>query len=245
MIDHATKLLEIDDITIPRSTSEFVKWVDDKCEEIANNVEVKKDALLHSGIYKEFYEEILPLRYFVEHAFDSSSNSICIPNLGDEDFDAVIIDKSVVPPIKQKVEITCASQNYEENLRMEFLLQNGHVSSWGPLSVTGTKKTGHKIQVESECIEHEAHLALALSSIKRAIKGKSIRHETDSRYNDGHILIIAFDDWQWFSTKDHDKTCKFIRQAITEIQLYFPAIYLIGLSGKTFLPFEVCEENNH
>ncbi len=98
--------------------------------------------------------------------------------------------------------------------------------------------------MESECIAHADHLARALASIRSAIKRKSARDDIESRYSDGHILIISFDDWQWYSSADEDKTCEFIRQTITEIPLHFSTLFLIGLSGNTYLPFEVCGEHN-
>lgn len=232
-------ILTADDMTTPRSPTELAQWVERTCRAIAADDSSKKAALLHQGMFKKFYEEIFPLSHFLSKVYAGRPDIECIPNLGNEDFDAIIIDHTTSPPSKQKIEITSAAENHEEHLRMKFFVQHGHVSVWGPLSASGTERTGHEIQVENEVISHRDLLQRTLSSIKSAAEGKSAKPNGLPRYGQEHILIIAFDDWNWFRNEDEERFRQVVPHTIAQLSLDFGVIYLVGLSGKTCLRFDL------
>ncbi len=77
------------------------------------------------------------------------------------------------------------------------------------------------------------------SSIQSAFKGKSVIPNKAQKYGQGHVLIVAFDDWQWFNPHQDMADLKdFVKKHVLTLPLDFAALYVVGLSGKTFVYFE-------
>jgi len=238
-------LLTAEELTTPRSPTELVRWVEEKCRLFAGHEEAKEWVLLHKGPFKKFYEEVYPLSVLAIHLFEGRSYIQCIPNLDNrDDFDAVIIDYSTSPPSELKVEITLALdeiEGYDQHLRMKYFVQHGHVNVWGTLSASGTEKKGHQIDIEeNEAIPRTELMNRAFSLIRSAVEGKCIRPNEAKKYGKGHILIVAFDDWHWFKPEQDITTLKtFIEEHVLILPLDFAALYVVGLSGETFMSFEL------
>jgi hypothetical protein len=236
-------LLIAQELTTPRTTTQLAQWVEEKCRLFASHNEAKEWALLHKGVFKKFYEEVYPLSLFATHLYAGRSDIQCIPNLDYKDFDAVIIDSSTSPPSELKVEITSAldeKEGHDKHLRMEYFVQHGEVNVWGTLSASGTKKSGHQIHIENEAIDRNDLLKQTFSLIRSAIERKSVRHKEPQKYGQGHILIVAFEDWQWFEPdKDIPALKYFMKQHVLTLPLNFADLYVLGLSGKTFVCFKL------
>jgi len=232
-------LLAETELAIPSTPAELACWVEAKCRLIADCPKAKEPALLRQGLFKKFYEEIYPLSLFVDHVYSGRSDIRCIPNLDDRDFDARILDDSISPPFELKVEITSAIKGYEEYLRMKYFLNHGHVPVWGTLSASGTEKRGHKIHVENEMPALDDPLKSTFCLIRSAVKRKSRKPNQPRKYGQGHILIIVFDDWQWFNPgQDIEALKEFVTQHILTFPLDFAGLYVVGLSGNTFVHFQ-------
>lgn len=232
-------LLTAEELTIPRTPTELARWVEDKCRLFADYPEAKEWVLLRQGLSKKFYEEIYPLNLFVTHSYTGRSDIQCIPNLDNRDFDALILDYSTSPPSELKVEITSAVDGYDQYLRMVYFARHGHVSVWGKLSHSGTKKSGHEIHVENEAIAHTDLLEHTFSLIQKAVEGKSMSPNKPQKYGQGHVLIVVFDDWQLFKPEQDIAALKdFVNKHVLTLPLNFAALYVLGLSGKTFVHFE-------
>jgi hypothetical protein len=108
------------------------------------------------------------------------------------------------------------------------------------LSASGTEKTGHEIHVENEMIAHTDLLERTLSLIQSAVKRKSVNANKPQKYGQGHVLIVAFDDWQWFKPEQDMAALKdFVNERVLTIPLDFAVLYVVGLSGHTFVHFEL------
>jgi hypothetical protein len=231
-------LLTEAELTIPRTPMELSAWVQHKCRLFADCQEAKEWVLLRQGLSKKFHEEIYPLSIFVTHLYSKRSDIQCIPNLDNRDFDARILDYSMSPPFEQKIEITSAVDGYENHLRMKYLVEHGQVNVWGTLSASGTKKRGHKIHVENEMIAHTDIQEHTFDLILSAVKRKSMNQNTPQKYGQGHVLVVAFDDWNWFKPREDMESLKeFVKKHILILPLNFAAIYVVGLSGKSFCKF--------
>jgi hypothetical protein len=138
------------DMTTNRTPEELMRWIEQKCHELADpDIRIKEYALRRTGLAKTFYEEVRPLSLLVNKLHPGRSDIGCIPNLDtSNDYDAIIHDYSVSPPAEHKIEFTLAIEGYTEHLRMEYLLEHGHVNLFGEVSSVGTKKMGRKISVE-------------------------------------------------------------------------------------------------
>jgi hypothetical protein len=237
-------LLTVEELTTPRSPTELADWVENKCRIFASHDEAKKWVLLHEGLFKEFYEEVYSLNIFATHLYTGRPDIQCIPNLDKKrDFDAVIIDYSTSPPSELKVEITLAldeEEGHNQSLRMEYFLEHGYVNVLGKPASSGTKKTGRQIQVENEMFDRNDLLKRTLSLIRTAVERKSLSPKKPHRYGQGHVLIVAFDDWGWFEPEqDIPALKKFFEENVLTLPLSFASLYVLGLSGKTLLSFKI------
>jgi hypothetical protein len=161
-------------------------------------------------------------------------------NLGGEDFDAVIVDNSIRPPSELKIEITCAIDRYDNLLRWEYFLRHRHVNYFGRLACSGTKKTGHRIQVENEAVSRDDLLKRVFSSITKAIERKSDRRHQYKKYGPGHALIVVFFDQCGFMSGEDIAAIKHhVETSLLSIPLSFAKLYILGESGKTFLDFDL------
>lgn len=231
-------LLTETELTIPRTPVELAAWVQDKCRLFADCREAKEWVLLRQGLSKKFHEEIYPFSIFATRLYSKRSDIQCIPNLDNRDFDARILDYSISPPYERKIEITSAVDGYKNHLRMKYFVEYGQVNVWGTLSASGTKKRGHKIHVENEMIAHNDLLERTFNLILSAVKRKSMNQNTPQKYGQGHVLVVAFDDWQWFNTEEDMEALKdFIKKHVLILPLNFAALYMVGLSGKSFCAF--------
>jgi hypothetical protein len=239
MIFDPNLLLTAEELTTPRSPTELAHWVEHKCRLFVSYNEAKNWVLLHEGLYKKFYEEVYPLSLFATHVYDGRSDIQCAPNLDNRDFDAIIIDYSKSPPSELKVEIT-STFSPEEYLRMKYFVQHGEVNIFGKLSASGTKKRGHKIHVEKEAIKHSDLLERTFSLIRSRVERKCVRPNEPQKYGRGHILIVAFDDWEWFGSKQDVVALEnFVKENILRLPLNFALLYVLGLSGRLLLHFKL------
>ena len=244
MIFDPNSLLTIEELTIPRTPTELARWVESKCRLFADHPEAKEWVLLHQGLSKKFHEEIYPLSLFATHLYTGRSDIQCIPNLDERDFDALILDYSMSPPSELKVEITYAVDGYDHHLRMKFFLMHGSVNVLGTLSASKTENRDHVIDVENEAIDYNDLLKRTCWLIRSRVERKSIPNKPQ-RYGQGHVLIVVIDDWQWFRfAQDTEALKDFVKKEVLTLPLAFAALYLVGLSGKTFIHFELAKSQD-
>jgi hypothetical protein len=226
-------LLTVEELTTPRIPMELDQWVENKGYMFKGN----RCALLHEGLFKKFFEEVFPLNLFVKRLYAKRADIQCTPNLDNRDFDAIIVDYSTSPPAELKVEITYAVAE-KEYLRMEYFVEHGYVNAAGKVSSSGTKNTGHKIHVEDELYDHIDLLKQACSRIQSAVARKSIRPNAPQKYGRGHVLLVAFHDrYLIWSAQDIVAIKSLVERHVLLLPLNFAALYVVGLSGKTFIHF--------
>jgi hypothetical protein len=157
---------------------------------------------------------------------------------GERQFDAIIRDYSNSPNYDLKVEFTQAIDGHDEKLRMEYLIEHGHVSPIGPLSYTGTKKTGHKISAGFELVCHYDSLKNNFALIKNRAEQKS----KPKHYGKYHVLVIVIDDYiapRYDNKNDLEELNEFVKTNVISLPLDFAKVYILGFSGKTLLTYEI------
>jgi len=225
-------LLPIAELAKPRTPGELAAWVDERAHAIAEVEEAREPALMHQRPFKEFYEEIFPLSRFVTHRYSGREDILVTPNLDNRSFDAVIRDGSVSPPLELMVEITLAREP-QEHLRMEYFVKHRHVGLRSPVITSGNKHN-RETHVEVEAVDHTELVARHCAWIKAAAEGKASKAD---HYGSSHVLIIAFDDWWEPRDADVVKITAFVNESVRTLPLNFATLYLIGMSGTTYLPF--------
>jgi len=187
---------------------------------------------MHQGPFKKFYEEIYPLNLFVKHRYSGRENILITPNPDNRSFDAAVRDGSVSPPLEILVEITQA-WDPQAHLRMEYFVKHGGVGLWSPVISSGNKRN-RKTHVELVAVDRVEHVRRDCARIKEAAESKANR--TD-HYGPSHVLVIAFDDWWKPSDEDIATLRAFVIESVLPLQLNFAALYVLGLSGRTYVPF--------
>jgi hypothetical protein len=227
-------LLPIAELAKSRTPAELAAWVDDRICAIAKDKAAKTPALMRQGPFnfKKFYEEIYPLNLFVKHRYSGREDVLVTPNLDDRPFDAVVRDASASPPLEMMVEITLA-QDPQEHLRMEYLLKHGHVPPWSPVITSGNKRT-RKTHIPLVAVDDGELLRLNCGWLKDAAEGKASKAD---HYGLSHVLLIFFDDWWKPSDEVIAALRAFITESILPLPLNFATLYVLGLSGRTYLPF--------
>ncbi|MBM4301574.1 MAG: hypothetical protein FJ121_08595 [Deltaproteobacteria bacterium] len=238
MIIDPSFILSKEDIEKERTPEKLSLWWEEKNREFDSSPEGRQYALLKKGLTKEFYDEINPLKLFANILYAGRSDIGCIPNLGNDNFDAIIRDYSHSPPSEQKIEFTLAIDGHDDQLRMKYFVEHGHVSLTGPLTYTGTEKTGHKINVETEAVLHNDSLKKTFAIIKSRAEQKC----KPKNYGKNHVLVITIDDHiapRYDNQKDLEALNEFMKSDVINLPLDFGGLYILGLSGKTFLAIKI------
>jgi hypothetical protein len=171
-----------------RTPQELAIWVEERHSLFRTSKESRKYCREGRGLAKKFIEEVIPLSIFASRCYAGRSDIKCIPNLGNENYDAIIYDYSFTPPSELKVEITYAVDGYDQALRKEVLHRDGGVFITGEINKdTSTKHKDRKIEVVPSAIKSEGGLENLLLLIKKAAEGKS-----NKPYGSQHILLIVF-----------------------------------------------------
>lgn len=238
MVIDPSGILTKEDMEKERTPDELSLWWDKKNREFASSKEGHHYVLLKTGLTGKFLDEILPLSLLANIVYAGRSDIGCIPNLGNDNFDAIIRDYSQSPPSELKIEFTLAIDGHDDHLRMKYFVEHGHVSLTGPLTSTGTEKTGHKINVETEMVLHNDSLKKTFAIIKSRAEQKC----KPKNYGKKHILVIIIDDHiapRFDNQNDLAALNQFIKSDVINLPLDFGELYILGLSGKTFLAVKI------
>lgn len=223
--------LSSDQLTAWRNPHELDAWVDAICHVFAEP-ENKQAGLLRQGLAKRFYEEAFPFNRLVQRLYSNRHDIQCRLTSEACPHDAEIDDPMSSAPGAVRVQITCATDGYSAHLRMKLFLRRGRVSMLAPISAVGTERTGHRISVESGPVRHSDTLNKMLALLSSTLHRKLSHRSAD-------ILLVAFDDWCWF---DSDRDAPAVRDLVHNqlCKCAYAQLYVVGLSGKTFLPFVGC-----
>jgi len=231
----ASTILDASEMSATRSVADFVFWVEGKTQELSGGSEARRFARSGAHLPKKFYDELYPFALFVEHEFSTTPNAIVTPNLGNDNFDAMISFGNGGNPLY--IEITRAKDGHDESLRDEVLTHEGAVCLTGPIQkVEGRRRThGRTIEIQNEAICHEVLLHKNLSLVKSAIKAKVNR-----LYGKCHLLLLVVDDYLPFRQKsDHHALHSMIRNELLSLDLDFMRLVVLGISGGLVLSYQL------
>lgn len=217
----------------PRSAADYKSFVETSIIERVGTVEGKKNNLLRKGLDKPLVEEAFPLGLLCTSYFESDPKVTVKHVLGNQKFDAEIIDRRKNPAPFNLLEITQAHEGEDANTRMEFLLNNGYVCTTGKVQKSGTKHTGKYIRIDNEAADHEDLLNAELSLIRQAFNKKIKKN-----YGNNTGLLIVFDDFLAISKKVRVDDIIALKEVLNEIVKEhnpFCWIGIIGWSGRTIV----------
>lgn len=216
-----------EDCEIPRCPEDLIAWI----ESVAHQFHT--DHRIDADLKKRFFEEIRPLGHLAHHKYLGKSGLSLRPKIGDQNYDAEIIDATAGNEHIKRVEFTSAYRDSDLAVRQEFLSQHGFVYMTGHVRRNGKKSSGGQVQVIPDFEDHQILLEKMLESVEACIVNK-----LGKPYSANTILTIVFDDTILYETDLPQLQPRFRDIVLSQRALNkFCAVCMIGASGKTFLEF--------
>jgi len=224
--------INAEEISTPRTPNEYILWFEKKLK-ITKTLreELKSQNILHQGIAKIFYEELFPLYRLLQNKLQEWKNARFTPIIGNQNYDVEVKTENNRTP--QYIEIVIANMNEIEHARMEYFLENGHVSMVGGVSIERNRRLGKKITVEEEAHSSEEINRKVKDRINSLINKKIMVKERPNNT----ALLVFFDDYTSFrydicSSKSEMNT--FLDSIKIEWQNRYSALYIVGASGSFY-----------
>ncbi len=220
--------LKVEEIEIERSPRQLAAFVLEKIELFHQN-NLKKEVLLRQGLMKCFFEEIRPIALTCDLLFKNSDKHLILPRVGNQSFDATIRDISVLPPLITYIEATTAIDGHDDSIRMELLLEHGHVAMTGPLKWAGTRKSG-RTAAASLVAKDRTEITQNTFNLIQAAVGKKI----SMPYQAPCWLVVAFDDYVGGFRDPYgmNALAEWIDDSFSQSLGNFSRLYVVGQSGE-------------
>ena len=113
---------------------------------------------------------------------------------------------------------------------MLVLHERGEVSGLGPLTKTGTRRTGLRVAVANEMVSQQQVLTNERARVARAIERK-----LGKPYPNNTVLILAFDDTMAFDRTDNIANLQAVLSEYESRLQSFHSVALVGLQQRTFM----------
>lgn len=213
-----------EEVEVFRNPSQYLEWFEALLNRTNSDNNQKKEKLFHEGVFKQFYEEIFPLRSLLKLKEQEWEDSRFKNVLGSQSFDVEIENN----PLKF-LEITCTNFDDGERFRMRELMRNGSVDGIGRIE---RNERGKPIDIinRGEMRRHELVIKERLESIVARIREKS-----EKIYPADIGLLLYFDDYSPGIQED-DKLC-FI-QILEDAKIFweknFKSIFLVGPKAEIY-----------
>ncbi len=213
------------DCEVARTAEELITWIESVEDQF------HADDRIEGRLIKAFFEEIRPLGDLAQHKYLGRPGLYLRPKIGDQDYDAEIIDRSSGDEHVTPVEFTSVYRDKYLALRVEYLPQHGVVPMNGPVWRDGTKASGGQIHAEPHWGDDQSRFEHLEATCEKRMAQKLCKP-----YPPGTIIAIVFDD-------------TVPKQAMPQIKLYFRdtlskqaldkfrGLFVLGASGRTFWEF--------
>ena len=219
--------MRTEDCEASRSPEDLITWIE------SVEAQFHADDRIEEDLSKRFFEEIRPLGHLARHKYLGQPGLSLRPKIGDQNYDAEIIDTSAGNEHIRRVEFTSAYRDEDFALRQESLDQHGDVYMTGHVWRNGTKASGWRVHGAPDFEDHQILLEKMLESVKARVANK-----LDKPYTTNTILTIVFDDTILYETDLPQLHPRFRDIMLSQQALgKFCGVYILGASGKTFLEF--------
>lgn len=205
------------------TAAQYLPWVKDLIAKVRSERNGIERLRLRQGLAKELMNEALPLGVLAERYFDGSSQVNITLKVGNQNFDATVVDNRQGGSLVQYIEVTIAGDGEEDYLRMRLLHERGNVSVLGHITKSGTKRSTVNIEVSDEATSQAEVLRRERDRISRAIERK-----LGKPYPQNTMLLLALDDTMAFDRSDNIAN---IESALTWYMPHLQAFRLVALVG--------------
>lgn len=212
-----------EDCEVLRTPEDLIAWIESVEPQFHTNDRIEEK------LSKAFFEEIRPLGHLASHKYLGRLGLFLRPKIGDQNYDAEIIDTSSGVKHITRVEFTSAFRDYRLALGLEHLREHGVMYGTG---YVGRTETG-TVEMVPEFVDHQVRLDEMLGSVTACIANK-----LEKRYTANTVLTIVFDDTILYE-RDFPQLHPRFRDIILSQQALgkFCGVFILGASGKTFLEF--------
>jgi len=220
-----------EEIEKQRTPSELWDWLNQKVKQICSTKEGLKDFRLQKGLLKKLPEEVAPLVIFGKYKFGDTDQVFLQPVIGNQNYDAKVIDKRTEPASETYIEITQAHEGKDDYFRRCELLEKGIVFSHASVIKTGKGKN-RSVSIPPEATSVEERVENELDRILTAAKRKAGKD-----YPANTSLIIFFDDMPPFEEAlklNNTAIDSFVKKEIMNLDLRFSQLYLVGEAKEIF-----------
>jgi len=229
------------ELSAERTGEEFCEWVSHKTLEWRADSdalpreegdELSRRILLRIGIFGRFYQEAFPLyRYLVFKGHNRADVRCRILNDSSQHYDAIVIEKGIA----QKIEISQAIED-RDDLRMQQFIEKGPVPLLGKMAISGTKRTGHQVEISDDLVPSTKVLGDIQEIVRRRLQRKTNQLTKNQKYEKETDLLISIDD-SVLDENDIPKLDKLFRDIGCSEQVVFRSVSIVGTSGNIFIEY--------
>lgn len=227
--------LSKDEFEIERTSVELEAWSKAKSDQIYFSSGGVQDFRLQKGLIKELIEEVFPLVVFAKHQYGDSPQVLFKSVIGNQHYDAIILDRRDGSTSEMFIEITQAHEGEDNYWRRKELLDKGIVFSHSPAIKDGH---GNKLKVKIPPVAMDVG-EIFNSEIERILE--AITRKADKEYPTNTYLLICFDD-TIAAFREQIYLQKLDQSVIGKVQqlgLKFEALYLIGHADWIFREYPI------
>lgn len=221
-----------EEIERERSPDDFVDWFERFLERTHGDRSLREQILLRRGIAKPVYEEVFPLYRLLSHKRVIWREKKFRNVLGSQPYDVIVTPAGGPFDL---IEITVADIDQAEAMRMEVFVAKGRVPAAAPVTWSGTKRTGHHVEISEDMQLHSGLVEKKKVQIIDAVERKCRRARMVNS-----ALLVYFDDYVCFADDGDLPLMRNTLNAVRPIwQRQFRALYVVGASGKRIWGEEV------
>jgi hypothetical protein len=223
-----------------RTPLELRDWQIQKVKDICSTKEGLKAFRLQNDeekLIKKLNEEIAPLAIFGMQKYGNTDQVLLKPVIGNQNYDAKVIDKRTESATEAYVEITQAHEGEDDYWRRCELYKNGYVFSNAPVIKKGKGKS-RKVSIPPDATPVEEGVKNELNRIVAAAKRKAGKdYPTDTS------LIIIFNDAEISEERLNLLNCPtlddFVKNELMNLDLRFTTLYLVGEAKEVFREYQI------
>ena len=227
---HSDTSLLKENFVCARTPEELIAWI----EPMQARFHAEGPAKDYAGteekrLVKASYEEIMPLGDLARHKYHLGRPGFLLrPKIGDQNYDAELIDTSAGYQLMQRVEFTSTHRGHDLAFRLEHLARHGEAFLTGPVSRDGNRQ----VQIQPGFVDHQILLDNLMATRKERVANK-----LGYDYAPGTLLAIVFDESILYS-EDIPSITQYFRDALSKQALNeFCGGFILGAAGRIFLEF--------
>jgi hypothetical protein len=181
-------ILTQQELEIHRSAADMLPWVREAAARF-NTKALRAEAREGKHFARVLLDEALPIALFANRYYAASSQVTISHTVGNQNYDAVVVDSRQHPEPIYFIEATTTLMSYADSLRFELMSSQGHAPAYGAVSAVGPKHNRTAITAQSIALEHSKIRDEHLQRVQTAVSKKAGKH-----YEPNTALIVAIDD---------------------------------------------------